>query len=420
MVNCKINSLYFDENHDVTLPHDTEIVLVNDFGSMEGGASAVAIETALTLKNLGVNVCFFCGSGPICEDLKDEEIEIGCLNEQSIGEKASKIEAIIKGIWNKRALKEFSRFLSNKNPSNTIVHIHSWTKVLSSSIFYVAYKMGFSVLLTVHDYFSVCPNGGFYNYQKKVICKKKPMSPSCVISNCDRDSYVYKIWRILRQIVQDKNVRYSRRLNIAFVSDFQKEILTPYLSAQDKCSVLPNPIGPISDPACKAVELAFLFIGRLSPEKGPDLFCEAVSSLNERGIVIGDGKMREALEQAYVDKHIEFCGWINPADMGARIPPNSVLVFPSRLYECAPITPIQCLEKGIPCVVPYECAASEYILEGHNGYCFHTGSISSLILALKKVTKLVGKVNYDSYEDDSAMLLLDKYRQILASRRETD
>ena len=35
-----------------------------------------------------------------------------------------------------------------------------------SSVFDVAFKMNFKLVLTLHDYFTACPNGGYFNYQK--------------------------------------------------------------------------------------------------------------------------------------------------------------------------------------------------------------------------------------------------------------
>ena len=39
----------------------------------------------------------------------------------------------------------------------------------------------FRVVVTLHDYFSVCPNGGLFNYVTQKHCLKEPMSISCMV-----------------------------------------------------------------------------------------------------------------------------------------------------------------------------------------------------------------------------------------------
>ena len=75
--------------------------------------------------------------------------------------------------------------LDGFDPHKTIVHVHGWTKSLSSSVVQEALQRDFQIVISLHDYFVACPNGGFYNYKKKHICRLKPLSKACVLSNCD-------------------------------------------------------------------------------------------------------------------------------------------------------------------------------------------------------------------------------------------
>ena len=147
------------------LPKDITIVIVNDFDYVQGGASKVALDTAKILHENGYKVIFFSGSHQDNEytniGFKNISLNISeCLKDKN------KIRGSLRGIYNLKARKEFKRLLSNLDPNKTIIHIHGWTKTLSSSIFNVAFKMRFKVVLTLHDYFSACPNGGFFNYKK--------------------------------------------------------------------------------------------------------------------------------------------------------------------------------------------------------------------------------------------------------------
>ncbi len=92
--------------------------------------------------------------------------------------------------------------LKDFDPKNTIVHLHGWSKALSSSVVHECVERSFKVVCTLHDYFVACLNGGFYNFRTNNICYLHALSLPCVLENCDSRSYNQTIWRVARQIVQ--------------------------------------------------------------------------------------------------------------------------------------------------------------------------------------------------------------------------
>ena len=357
------------------------IVIVSDFGYVEGGATAVAVKTALLLAAEERKVIFFCGEGPVCEELASSDVEVICLGMPSINSNPSKFNAIRSGVWNSIAYESFYRLLKRVDLKGALVHVHTWTKVLSSAVFAAATKNGNPLLLTVHDYFSVCPNGGFYDYNEKRICERKPMSGACVRCNCDKRSYAQKLWRVARQAQQDRWLRNNIKVHYAFVSEYCRDLLVPFLHSAYPYEVLRNPIDHMEYVDDVQERDAFLFIGRVSPEKGVDLFCEAVTAIGAKGIVVGDGEMLTDLQARY--PHIEFTGWVKPEEMRLHgINRAIAMVQPSRWHETALLTPLQMLELGVPCIVPDRCAARDYVKEGVNGLLFKTGDVEDLERAM--------------------------------------
>ena len=90
-----------------------------------------------------------------------------------------------------------------------------------------------------------------------------------------------------------------------------------------------------------------------------DLFCEAISELNYKGIVVGDGSEREKLEKKY--SNIEFTGWKCQKEVKEYMKRAKALIFPSRWYETAGLTVIESECLGIDCIVSENCAATEFI-----------------------------------------------------------
>ena len=135
------------------------VIIVNDFNYIQGGASKVAIDTARLLKNSGLNVYFFSAVNK-----KEDEIEginyISTNQQEALKEK-NKIKGIINGVYNFKAKKDFKKLLENFNREDTVIHIHGWTKALSSSVFDVAFMVSPNIMLfeslyvAFHSFFPV-------------------------------------------------------------------------------------------------------------------------------------------------------------------------------------------------------------------------------------------------------------------------
>ena len=149
-----------------------KIIVLSDFAFINGGNAKVALQTSVDLAKQGYDVTLFAGAGPIADFLKNiSNLEVICLNQYDILSDPNRIRAIINGLWNFKARKAFKCLLKTFNREDTIIHIHSCSKVLSSSCVQVANKMGFKIIYHLHDYGIACPNMGFYNYKKD--CQEK-------------------------------------------------------------------------------------------------------------------------------------------------------------------------------------------------------------------------------------------------------
>lgn len=357
------------------------VVIINDFNFIQGGASKVAIDTAKLLQENGMNVYFFSAVSKKSEELKD--VTYISTNQNEALKEKNRLKGIINGIYNFKAKRELKVLLKKLDNSNTIIHIHGWTKALSSSVFDIAFKMNFKVVLTLHDYFTACPNGGYFNYKENRICKKKPLSWQCIKCNCDSRNYGFKIYRLVRQFVQNKIVKLQKKLQYAIgISDLSIEILKPTLNSNINLQKIYNPIEFDSNE--EKIDWTkneyYLYVGRISKEKGVDIFCKAVTDLKFKGIVVGDGSEKENLEKEY--SNIEFTGWKSKEEVKEYMKGAKALIFPSLWYEGAPLTPLEAMHYGIPCFISECCAAKEYV-EKNSVYLFNPYDVEDLKRKIK-------------------------------------
>ncbi|MBS5057226.1 glycosyltransferase family 4 protein [Bacteroides sp.] len=358
------------------------VVIVNDWASIEGGAANVAINSAIGLAEM-YSVYLFSAVRPIDSRLKKAGVNVICIGKKDILHDDNRLRAICKGLWDNETKREFERLLTTLDPAESIVHFHTWTKALTASLYAVTAKMDFKTVITLHDFFCFCPNGGFYNYQRNEICTKKPMGVTCLTCNCDVRSYPQKIWRSMRMMIQNRVLAKNRKIYFISISDLTRRICTSLINSSRKVYTVVDPVEINENQPNKLLDNnVYLFMARLSPEKGGELFCQAITDLNLKGVVLGDGYLRNELMERY--PNIEFVGWVTGKDKQVYFKQAKAFVFTSLWYETFGLSVAEARSYGIPCIVPDSCAASEQVIDGETGYLFKTGDLNSLKEALIK------------------------------------
>lgn len=392
-----------------------KILVINDYGYNAGGASIVALQSAIGLKKQGYDVTFFCGSEPIDKTLVNSSIQIVCLKQANLRDSKNKFLALFQGLWNIKAAKVLNSLIDDSQ--NIVALVHSYSKTLSPSVFSVLQKRKVKTILILHDYFAACPNGGFQNYHKKINCNLKPLSCKCILCNCDSENYIIKLYRCLRQVVL-KHIFLRPNYFYAYaVSEYSQQLMRPYVEKYFKeLGVLMNPVqfdGEENVDVSKNQK--YIYIGRLSEEKGIADFCKVISDLNLEGIVLGDGGLMEKLKHQYPE--IDFKGWVQGKDKLQFVKQAKCLILPSRVRETFGLVVPEMLGMGIPCIVPSQCGATYLIKDGYNGYVFEMDNYESLKNCVLKIenSKNSKFSQYINQSDIRSMFSFDRYIANLTS-----
>ncbi|HWG03575.1 MAG TPA: glycosyltransferase family 4 protein [Beijerinckiaceae bacterium] len=378
-----------------------DVVIVLDHAHVSGGQAKVAIDSALGLKRRGHNPTVFAAVGPVDCRLTEAGISVVCLGQNDLlGQ--SRLAAAGQGLWNAAAAKALEALLSRYRDADAIVHVHGWAKALSPAIAMPIRASGLPRLYTMHEYFLLCPNGGFYDYRAAESCRRKPLSLGCLSTNCDSRHYVHKLWRSARQVVA-RDIAHLPNLfgDIVTLSTLSAEVLQPFIGSSVRLHHVPNPVDAVDlgrklEPASGDM----IFVGRLSAEKGTMIYAEAARRAGLVPVFIGDGPLESELRTRY--PQAKLLGWHSFEDVRAAMRSARALVFPSVWYETFGLTVYEALACGTPVVVSDACAGREGVVDGRNGLRFRTGDIDDLaekLVALRDdglVTRL-SRAAYDDY-----------------------
>ncbi len=390
----------------------TSVLMVSDFAGINGGQAKVAIDSARLLANAGIDVTFFAAVGTPDPALDHPRITLELLGQNDILNEGSRLQAMTRGIWNTTAKARLTKLAASFDPQTTVLHCHGYAKALSPSIGPVLTHGPLRAVYTMHEYFLACPNGGFYNYQRNEICPHKALSRKCLTSNCDVRHPAHKIWRVARQAATWHLGKIpSQMQDVIYISETQRRVMAPYLSADTRLHHVPNPIvRPEGPPVQAANNDVFLFVGRLNPEKGGLMFAKAAKQAGVRAVFVGDGAEADAIRQA--NPEAEILGWQSPAEVQAWLGRARALVFPSLWYEGQPLTPLEALARDVPVVCGTWSAAVECVTDGKTGVFYEQPTVAALTAALQKAKELTFDATAASLDALAPEAHLDRLLQI--------
>ena len=146
-----------------------------------------------------------------------------------------------------------------------------------------------------------------------------------------------------------------------------------------RSEVIGNFVAPSRD-AVAVLPRRVAFVGRLSPEKAPDLFCEIARRVGPsvQWDIYGDGPMRTALELV-APPFVHFHGFA--ADMNRTWRDIGLLLMPS-LAEGLPMAALEAMSRGIPVAASAVGALPELLAPVGGSWTFGVGDIDAAVRAV--------------------------------------
>jgi glycosyltransferase involved in cell wall biosynthesis len=229
-----------------------------------------------------------------------------------------------------------------------------------------ARSAGAAVVVTLHNYRLMCLPATLLRGGS--VCEDciGHMPWRGVVHRCYRDSTLGSAALALSLSLHGRMRAFDEVTRFLAVSDFVRRKHIEAGIPPDRIVVKANFTWPVE--GRRDAGEYFLFLGRLSPEKGVDTLLRAwrLGGLSEPLLVVGDGPEEAALRRA-APSAVRFAGQVASREVPGILARARALVAPSRWYEAAPRSIIEAYAAGVPVLASDFGALSDLVTAGVSG-----------------------------------------------------
>ncbi|MFG3706932.1 glycosyltransferase family 4 protein [Micromonospora sp. NPDC047670] len=262
--------------------------------------------------------------------------------------KTAKALLPISPIWAPRAQEDLSRLITEHRPD--VLHLHNPYPLISPWVVRTAHRHGVPVVQTVHNYRQVCSSGLYF--RDGMICQDcrgRALGVPAIVHRCYRGSRAQSALMATTLAVHRGTWRSVDRF-VALTSAVADH-LRDYGIPAERIVVKPN---GIPDPGAPApLGDGFLYMARLSPEKGLALLLDAWRRHPDGALgplrIAGDGELRPLAEAAAAERaDVTYLGPLDRAGVRAAIEASAVIIAASTWHDVLPTVIIEALAAGRP------------------------------------------------------------------------
>ncbi len=288
--------------------------------------------------------------------------------------------------YNKKAYARVYDELAAFKPD--VVHVHNIFYTASPSVLNAAQDAGVPVIMTLHNFRLLCTAALFLRDGTTCTKCKDILIPVYGIKHKCFQGSLLKSTALSAFIGWQKIVGTWQRKVDRFIvlTPFIKELLSDssLKLPPEKIVVKPNSTDDMAQRfQSSTMRDGYVYIGRLSEEKGADIMIEACNRLGLKLSVIGDGPLEARLREI-AGVSIQFYGRQNKVFIQNILLQSKAMLFPSICYEGLPNTILEAFSAGTPVIASDMDNINSIVTPGINGVLFEPGDPSAMIEALKE------------------------------------
>lgn len=288
-------------------------------------------------------------------------------------------------VWSRSVHREVKALL--RQQSFDVVHVQNSFPQISPSVLYAARSAGVAVVQSLRNYRLVCANGTFYRDGALCeLCMGRAVGTPAVRYECYQDDRIATGAVVALQSIHRLAGSWDRSVSIyiALSSSAASKHIEGGVPA-DRVVVKPNFLAEDPGPGSQD-RSGFLYIGRLSDEKGIYTMIKAWESISAPLTIIGDGPLADWVEQAAAQNSwIEYRGACSNAEAVELLGSARAALVPSQWNEPFGRGVIEAYARATPVIASRIGALSELVDDGRTGILFEPGDADDLVKAVERV-----------------------------------
>lgn len=262
-----------------------------------------------------------------------------------------------------------------------IVHIHNIHYAIGPWIVRLLKKKNIPVVMTLHNFRIICPSATLFFRDRLFTKSLNENFPWTAVKKKVLDNSLLKTFITAFVYWWHKKIGTWYQMDQFIVlSDFSKRLLSQSKLGLDPTyfSVKPN-FAIVDAPDSKIFQDFFIYIGRLSAEKGILQLLQAVSKTKYQLKVFGTGPLeKEVIQLARQNSNILFMGFQHHEILNENLSRASALIVPSVCYEGMPMTILEAYGLGTPVLSSAIGILQEMIVPLYTGLHFDPYSSRSI------------------------------------------
>lgn len=365
------------------------LLSINNYYYRRGGAEVVFLEQNKILEKLGWTIIPFSmkhtkNEATEWQNYFVNEIEYGA----NYGWHKLFINAF-KIIYSWEAKNKLQSLIDTIKPD--IAHLHNIYHHLSPSILPVLKKNGVPTVMTLHDLKLLCP--AYLMLSPSGVCEKCKGGHiyNVVTNKCMKQSLSLSSLVFVETLVHRMSKIYKNNIDTYILpSKFFVNKFIEWGWKPDRLIHIPNFVDvDLLRPNYQPGKY-FVFLGRLSREKGVKTLIRAAHEANIELKIIGRGPLEEELKilAASLGANVSFLGFQTGQALHEAISNARAVVLPSECYENAPISIMESYALGKPVIGADIGGIPELIKEDETGVTFESTNAESLSNSLVKLNNM--------------------------------
>ncbi|WP_299820559.1 glycosyltransferase family 4 protein [uncultured Pontibacter sp.] len=297
------------------------------------------------------------------------EVRKLALSNNNVTSIKQKLEAAFGVIYNRRSAKLIEHEIKAFKPD--VVHVHNFFPLVSPAVFYVCHKYKVPVVMTLHNYRLICPSA-LLHYNGKVQLENvhKVFPTDAIRKKVYRNSAFQTASVVLATGVHKLLGTWQNKVTkfIVLTPGAANLFLNSSLKPKSEQLVVKPNFSEDMGVGEENREDYYLYIGRLTPEKGIETLLKA-QQLNPFNLkIVGDGPLRSMVaQQAAKQPGVEYLGFRKREEAMQLLKKAKALIFSSEWMETFGMTIVEAFATGTPVIAANIGGAAHLVQHKYNG-----------------------------------------------------